>query len=376
MFKDKMSTYAAVAFVNTLGWGVYYSFTRRYLVDELSAGRVVMLLAGLEWGMSMASLFAAILEQRLGRKSILIGSLSSLPIVASSFIKEPYAFSAVISFSSLLWALSWPSVISTVFQNVTGEYGKTYSSFTVATGLGFGVGALLSGLVYKIGGAFLVFLLIALLFATTFVAGWALSPAERANRNSRVEWRLRSGGLTAFLTSLTLIVFAREMFFAVGAVKLSTSIDELFPQVDEGTRYVLYGLFYGFIGSLISPFARLVSGRVVDRYGPLNVYIASGASYLVTYWLFALTSGIVPVLLWLVPLYPFLDTSVYSYVAERSGVNNRTHGFGQVIFFTSLGGILLLPAQPLVGSNTLRAGCFITAAALSSMLIAYSKSRS
>jgi len=361
----------AIGFLNTLAWGIYYSFTRRYLTEDLAAGSVVVLLAGLEWGMSMASLLSGLVEKYIGsRRQILIGVSSGVPIILSGFLRDPYAFSLTISISSLLWSISWPAVLSMVFTGVAGWYGRAYSNFAIITGVGFGIGAVSAGFIYGLGGPFLVLIVIALILSSVFALSWLILP-YRSTVNSVKEFRLKLGdkSLLMFLISLTLIVFARETFFAVGSVKLNRVVDSLYPGMDPGMKYLVYGLVYGLIGSLISPFARLLSGYLVDKYGALNIYAAAVASYLLTYWGFTLTNGLAAVILWQIPVYPFLDTSVYAYVAGRTGEEGRTQGFGNIMFFTSLGGLMLIPAQPILASNPAGTGVAVTASSLGSLLV-------
>ncbi|NAZ27138.1 MAG: MFS transporter [Thermogladius sp.] len=365
--------YPAIGFLNTLAWGIYYSFTRRYLTEDLAAGSVVMLLAGLEWGMSMASLLSGLVERYIGsRRQILIGVSSGVPVILSGLLRDPYAFSLIISISSLLWSISWPVVLSMVFTGVAGWYGRVYSNFTIITGVGFGIGAILAGFIYGHGGPFLVLTVITVLLSSAFALSWVILPYRNTVNNVK-EFRLKPGdkSLLMFFISLTLIVFARETFFAVGSVKLNGLVDSLYPGMDPGMKYLVYGLVYGLIGSLISPFARLLSGYLVDKYGALNIYAVAVASYLLTYWGFTVTNGLAPIILWQIPVYPFLDTSVYAYVAGRTREASRTQGFGNIMFFTSLGGLMLIPSQPILASNPTGTGVAVTASSLGSLLVLF-----
>ncbi|WP_440059904.1 MFS transporter [Thermogladius sp. 4427co] len=365
---------SSVAFANTFAWGMYYAFTRRYLATELSSSSSIIFLTGLEWLMTMASLFSGVLESMFGtRNQILLGAVSSLPILFSSRFRDPYLFSIVISLSSFIWALSWPAFLSAALIDVNERLGSAYSILTIATGIGFGLGSLIIGLIYETYGSTIPFVAISLAFAIVFVTG-GITYKDNSVKNRRsngFQYNISDKGILLFLASVSLAVFVRELTLATGSIKLNQSVDELFPGLEKGRRNFLFSLLYGFIGSLITPFARLSSGRLVDRYGDFKVYALSLILYYIMYWGFITTTGAIPIILWWLPIYPFLDTSIYTRAARSTLPENRTAVFGLILFFTSLGGLMLIPYQLVVGSNNIISGALITLALLLSLILAF-----
>ncbi|MFN3268247.1 MAG: hypothetical protein ACK416_03190, partial [Zestosphaera sp.] len=124
--------YSLGAILSSLTWGLYFSFTRRYIGVELGGGlHALMLITGLEWGFTLFAVVTGKLAKSVGDKNlVLLGFTGVVPFLLALSSRDPLILSIILSFSSLSWALSWPSILTTVFSSSGVSPGRAYSYFT------------------------------------------------------------------------------------------------------------------------------------------------------------------------------------------------------------------------------------------------------
>ncbi|MEM4758913.1 MAG: hypothetical protein QXX10_04495, partial [Desulfurococcaceae archaeon] len=98
----------------------------------------------------------------------------------------------------------------------------------------------------------------------------------------------------------------------------------------------------------------------VDYFGSIKIYVFTVIGYTTIYWLFVETRGLIPILVWQIPLYPFLDISFNVYVAQNLDSRNLVSGFGATHAFTAIGGLMLTPILITQDINLRVAGFMIT----------------
>jgi nitrate/nitrite transporter NarK len=105
---------------------------------------------------------------------------------------------------------------------------------------------------------------------------------------------------------------------------------------------LLYGIFYNTITGLLSSIARLIAGKAIEKIHPYKVTFLSFFSYLILALLMEKANSTLTILLWLLPIYPFFETSSY-YVLGRM-IKTTFHSTASGLFTTavSLGGIINL----------------------------------
>ncbi len=362
--------YSLAATINTVMWGIYFPFTRRYVGVELGGGiQSILLITGLEWLYVFFAPAAGRLSGRLGeRGSILLGTLGAVPLIASVFLRDPVSLALTLSLSSLGWSITWPVVVSVVLAGAGGRFGRAYSVFTIGTGLGFGIGSSAMGLLYYAGGPGFVLLSCAFLYVLTYAIFYAFYPqevrrgeSEREGRDPAVPWA-RAAGYA--LAAYTLLVFCREAYYSVAPVKLSTDIARVLPDAPEEAQYVAFGILYAGITSLLSIPARVVYGLLADRHDPRLLLVSSFPLYVAVYWAFVLLEGVASIVVWQLPLYPMVDTSVNVLLARHSGERERAHALGVGLALSAVGGLSVMPlaAYPDVDPTTV--GSLITVVAV------------
>ncbi len=377
-------TYSLGAILSSLTWGLYYSFTRRYIGVELGGGLyALMLITGLEWGFTLFAVVAGKLAKSVGDKNlVLLGFTGVVPFLLALSSRDPLILSIILSFSSLSWALSWPSILTAVFSSSGVSPGRAYSYFTMGTGVGYSVGSSIMGVFYNIVGPEGLFIVIAVIYFLTYLVFAVFFP----KKSPQAELRTSSAGISSWdfrkfliiLIALTLTVFSRELLYAVAPSKLSLELGNILDSPSVWIEYLLFGIVFGGFTALLSIPARVIAGRLADRYNPLLIFSWTTLAYLLVYWTFVKSEGLLTLIIWQIPLYPFLDTAINTYIAKQTPKEIMTTGFGITIFFNALGGLMLLPllANPSLDVNFLGYVVTVTTSfSILLVLVSYSRSK-
>jgi len=369
--------YTIALTTSSCGWGVFYSFSTRYVAVELNGGTLSMyLFTGASWLFTVFSLLAKHTTRLVGEKrALLLGLLTALPLLLSVQIREPFTVALVLATTSIPWAIAWPVVLKTVFSRADHGFGREYSSFTLFSGVGFLAGSLLAGLLYATGGVELVYAVAAVLVTTPYITYYTYyTPSSGVEEESSSRGLLGVLGVLRYtLTAVCVFVLGRELLFTQGPVKISREVEALLPGHSGWVYYLLYGLVYSG-GALISPLARFLAGRLVDKYGSRSLLVSSIISYTVLYWSFTKTSGIIPLVLWQIPLFPFYDVAVNTHVARLLPSHLHIQGFAAITAFTALGGSLVTLLLFLGVEDVNIVGLLVTTTSLiSTALVLYEK---
>jgi len=105
------------------------------------------------------------------------------------------------------------------------------------------------------------------------------------------------------------------------------------------SRGFFYGLFCGALPVLVGSPLRLVISKLVDKGYERIMFTASILIYLVLYLILPHTQPATFIILWILPVYPFYDTSIYA-IISRSTSRYEATGFLSTI--NSLAGLSLL----------------------------------
>jgi len=327
------------------------------------------LFTGSSWLFTLLTLLADAASRTLGeRLTILTGALVAVPVLLGACVREPLLLALLLASVSAPWSISWPVVLKVVFSRVESGEGGEYSAFTVFSGISYFAGSLSAGLFYALGGVGVVYTTTALLLVASFTLYYAYyTPSSTSSGESPAGGGL-VGVLKYTLTAICVFVLGRELLFAYVPVKINRELEALLPSSGDLAYYVVYGLVYSG-GALVSPLARVLAGRLVDKYGPRGVLAASISGYALLYWLFAETSGVVPLVLWQVPLFPLYDVAVNTHIARLLPRELRVQGFALLTAFTALGGSLVTLLLALRVVDTALVGLVVTAATLTSITL-------
>lgn len=367
--------YSLALIINLCGWGLFFAFSTRYITVELGGGiKSMYLFTGANWLFTLLAIFSNPIALLLGeKKAVLLGLLITPLLIISVFPRDPFIVALVLSATSFPWAITWPIILKTVFSRTTRSLGREYGIFTMGSGVGFLIGSLLTGPLYAVGSVWLVYTIIAVFITISYIIYYEYytpSIEEQFHNLNIGLFKL----LKYVLLALCLVVFTRELLYTYAPVKINNELKALTPGYSEWFYYLLYGLIYSG-GAIISPLARILAGKLVDKYGSTKTLIPAIISYIILYWSFTKTTGLIPLILWQIPIYPFFDTAINAHIAELLPRSLHIKGFALSTTFTAIGGSLvtLLLLVGIVDVDL--AGVVVTSASLISLLLLFYEER-
>ncbi len=351
------------AALHATAWGMYYAFTRIYIVKDLGGGvEALTLLTGLEWFAAFLAIPAGYLADRYGGKwPLYIGALGAIPFLAAPLVTEPTLLSLMLSTSSLAWAIAWPTVLSHVLRG--RNIGVKYSKFGLGIGLGWGLGSTTSGFTYERLGVAGTFALMAALYLTAYTAFinkvTGVRGFERATKEDLLEMM---GVLKLFAIAIAASTFAREYIFVHLTAKLSQAVSSInFPGL---STHEAFGVIYGVASSMLAIPVRLLAGKLVSKVNPLSLLALMNLAYIAYASAFYFSSDLLIVILWQIPLYPLIDVAMYTSAALYSPEELRSSASGVVITFSSIGAAFIALLYPALSQQS-----FLTALCISSIAL-------
>ena len=296
--------------LDAMAFGAWYTASRAYIRDVVGdeAYNFIALLVAFESLPYILSPLAGFLGDLHGRRFLAItGGLPRVlltPLVA--FVGLDYMLAIVFSVS-LLSVVFYSNLLGLLLWVIKGS-GRLYGLVTLAAPLGYGIGSLIPGLLKPLGGYELVFLAIGLIEG---LAAISLIPVCEAEGSNRADLRLlyvvaRSLPLR-LIVAILLSNIALTLFWNVMSIRLYEVTGSI----------LLFGLVGGFLTTLASTVARPLAGLLVDRFGADSILASVLACYMVYNYLIYNATGLVLVMLWLVPLYPFREVSQVMSLSRR-----------------------------------------------------------
>ncbi|MEZ0394506.1 MAG: hypothetical protein ABWK00_05655 [Desulfurococcaceae archaeon] len=336
----------STTFINSATWGFYYSFTRYHVGVVLKGGAAAIgTMAGLEWALSLASLASSAVSSLVGfRGLVLLGLSGVLPFALALPYADNLDFLVLaLPASSAPWALAWPAVLAMISHESVRSgrgFARTYSISTLFTGIGYGMGSFIAGAAYDALGPRGGLALLISIYASIFVQAYALLLRMREYPERRTGKRGAGSNVSLpfiiALSSVALTVAARETYYAIVPSKLERDIRKLTNATDASSG-TAFSIFYSVIASSLSIPARLLAGPIVSALGPRAVMAMSTAAWMLDFLAFSWLDGLPAILAWMVPVYPFFDTSLNTYAAGFS--DDIPGSFGMALAATSLGGL-------------------------------------
>ena len=285
---------------------MYYSITRAYFssagpdyLAQLVAAETIPIALGVPW--------ARIAEKKGFRIALLPGFLEALFLLLLGFIgTQPNSITLfVVCMASLFWSLAGPQTTAIVIT--ASPTGHTLSNYFIGSTIGWSLGALTAPLTYQVLGYTPTMILTGLLTAASYILYILYLPAEHPKH--KISWQ-SNHSLILYVVALSTTVF--YVIEIIGSIYLSTLYIELNR---DNTVYALTLFATGLIGTV----ARPIAGKAVDKLGPRRVLQATLLAYAVYAYIYPSLHGIAAVIAWLIPLFPFLDTSLYLYTTRILG---------------------------------------------------------
>ena len=338
---------ALAQLLHVAGWGAYYALTRMLYSGQ---ERFLLALAAAETLPTAAGVLGGLLAEARGYRAALgFGLLEAATLVAAGLlIHAPAGLWAMAFAASLAWSIAGPQVYAYTLT-ATGlgaeELGKVMAGAT----LGFSLGAGLAPLAAEHMDPGTVLAGFGALVAASYLL--VLGVAEgRPLRGPGEGLRGRLGRAALVAATAASAYTGTETLGSVYMGRLSREVG--------ATLYSAANTAAGLIGAAVRPLA----GRLVDAKGAARVLAATLLAYAAYTVILDRVHGLLFLALWLVPLFPFLDTSLYKLAAILLGEALGTSVVSSSYSIT--GAVLLAASLADVKGAALAVAGFLAAAAL------------
>jgi len=295
--------------LDALSAGVWYTASRAYVRDVFGgeAYAFVVLLVAAESLAFTLSPVAGVLGDAYGRVRVALLGVLRAPIAVLMAFVDPTFIPVLAFLSSLLSVLFYTNVLGILLGLIRGS-GRLYGLITIAAPLGYGVGSIIPGLLEPVGGYKLVFIFLGV------VGGLAplmllLAPSNPGGGGSTLGVVVRAFKTIPLSLILAIILgnLALTLYWNVMSIKLYEVTGSL----------LAFGFIGGFLTTMLSTMARPLAGVVVDRFKADLALALVLLAYAIYNTILFYTTGLVFMLLWLIPLYPFRDVAQTMALSRR-----------------------------------------------------------
>jgi MFS family permease len=338
----RLSFYIYFLLVN-MGFGMYLTISRDMVQRTmgLNYGFMTMLVAA-ENIPSFIAVFSGGMGDVIGRrKMVLLGSASMLPLMMMVYLPVAWLPSMAAAYV-FLWSLAQPSVTGALLH-ATSSSGFQYSIYAAFGTIGWGVGGPLAGIIVGRYGWSAAWLTASLITLTAFLIAYVFFPRHAVGGEAHARDLVAASRIVApVFLSATLALSGFLLFYGNYSIVLRSRIS------DPG----LYGVVYTLIPSLVGVTVRPLIGLLSERIEAWLLALTGLLMYTVITLGLYLSSGIIMIILWAIPVYPFMDQG---YVLTFSRLlKGSLQAFASGLWGTalSIGGIIVLIVgfTPLTGS--------------------------
>ena len=274
---------------------------------------------------------------------IIIGNASlGVTILAFAFLREAVPLLSIYGVGSIFIAASVPA-LSAYVTTSSSSSGRSLGTLLAVQSLGWAVGSLAGGFLYESGRIQWAFWMGGLAsFLGCIVFGlWFKEPPLRHNNAGKPSI---GGYLRVMSTRGVLPACIVGLILMVGVNAFSALFSVYLVIVLTGSK-VLLGesmALSAVLGAIVSPFV----GRLNDRIGRKPVLILGGVIYSAFFLAIVfLANPTIVAILWILPVYPFVYTSLSALISDFTSVSERGVGMGILNASLSLGRVV----GPLVG---------------------------
>jgi len=330
----------------TLAWSLYFTASRIYVKEVLGGTFTdIALLTSLEYLPALFSTVWGYLGDILGRRRIiLIGFLSAPAFMLIGFTGLPWVL--ILAFiASLASTIAWPSVVATVVSDIEESGTRKYSIYAMGGSIGWGMGSILMGFLYSLGGIKLVTITVATFRILATVLFYSVYPKiYRQDVNVTIGGKqtlrsiLENNFLMFFLLAVAISYFGLEFSYNILSIKLYSEL---------GRNEIYYGIVFGGVTAFLGAFFRPIAGRIVDLIGEIRSFAVTLISYTLLLYGLAIAKGWFMVLLWTIPVYPLYDTAAVTIASKALPPKVRATAIGTYGTAISVAGNLVVIAGPL-----------------------------
>ncbi len=349
--------------LSSLVFGMYLVLSRDLIKTSLGYDyRFVTSLVAAETLPMLFSVLGGGLSDIIGRRKILIiGMTASIPLYLMS--EYGLAYLPILAAAYItLWTTSSPAVTGT-FLDVTSSSGMEYSLYAMFGSIGWGVGGLVAGLIKDALGAGLAFKLASAAISIAFLSAYLSYPKEHVS--------IRATPYEVFKG------VRRVSLIFIAVVGLLASVNLFYGSFSLRLREIagsatIFGLVYTTLPAIAGSLVRPVAGYLSDRFQPEDLLLLTAFAYILLFPLMSMSYGLTAIILWLIPLYPFMDQGSMISVSRQLQSSLQGVAAGVISTASSVAGLLVLLASrtPLVNTlSTITLLAMSTSAASVAVLI-------
>ena len=355
--------YYLASYLTGLMISVYYTYTRAIIGGLDYGGKygLVVFLAAMESIPGLLSVILGFVSDVAGRRNALLaGLVSSLILVAMGFV-EPrlYPIMALGIFTG--YTFFWASLYGVILDYVGGR-GKPLSLFGLAGSLGWSSGGVVTGLISN-HGPLAVFSFAGISIGLASVISYVAFPKGLAVREKPKLDSLVKGIRSVF------VIFIAYLLGSAGVSIYINSMGLRLFEVLEGNMLV-YGFLFSTMTGLLGAISRPFAGILVDKVKPEAVLAGVFATYLFSSIIVTLHIPLLlMILIWLLPLYPFYETSALTTSSRRLPSNLQSTAAGIVGTGSSLSGFVNAAASSIIGEGGFQKALVVGVSLLSVSLL-------
>jgi hypothetical protein len=334
--------YALLSFT----YSIYYTVSRPLYGVDVYGRSFVLFIAGAEYIPAVFSFLIGSLSDSIGRRRFMLFSIMGAAPLALIFLqREPLPLLLSISLYSFFNGLASMIGLSSVLES-RKDVGRNYSVIGLASSLGWAGGSSIAWLLYKGLGEklFVALLVLAYLFGLYGLYSGYAGKEREAMGSVLGGLKTVYSSLRWFLPALLLAYVGVALGWNLNAVILDAKLRGFVEWCLKGSvrdSRLLYGLFYGGLTSIVAIPARVIAGRLVDRGRERALFVFSITAYIAIFTLLPFMPPLLFIFTWLVPIYPFYDTSIYALSARSTGSHESTIS-GYISTVTSIAGLLVI----------------------------------
>jgi MFS family permease len=290
-----------------------------------------------------------------GNKILLVSLLAqAVGFSVFPFLQSPEEYVLVVALMGL-FSSSFIPVYGAMATLSNRQYGRAIGGFWTAALLGYATATLFGGILYQYESVSTLFLLGALYsFAGTLVVLFAPKDALTIRRSldiSRGYWGLLKQRNIAILCLLSITVLvstsAFNSFFTLYLVDVLNGSRLIAGLAATGT-------------TVLGVFAYRLVGPLNDKIGRKPVFMLGAAGYAAYFMiLYFVTNVVVVTVLWILPIYPLVQSAAAALMSDYTSAADRGKGLGLLESAISLGG----------GLGPLAGGLIADAAQLQAVII-------
>lgn len=284
----------------------------------------------------LSPLWGGLLDKTGRASKILTVSILALALGFSlfPFLNNPIEFVLVVSTMGIFSASFIPVYSAMATLSPDQGHGRGIGRFWAAASLGFGSANLIGGIVYEFLGVNYLFVVGALYgfvgFLTMLFAPQENFTLSRPTAFSKGYWGVLRGRNLRILCILSIIILvassAFNSFFTLYLVDFLSGSRLLAGLAATGTT-TLGAVAYRFVGPLN------------DRLGRKPVFLLGTLGYTAYFGtLYFVTNPIVVTVLWVLPIYPLIQSSAAALASDFTSTADRGKGLGILESSLSLGG--------------------------------------